>query len=123
MITCQCPDGSAVGAESLLAEQIHSLSKFDAGGKPLFALRLNEAKSGTIDRELDFVTRLKVIGALDRTAINQCGVRGGKMNQLPVVAVAHNSGMFAADSVERLIIAYLTGRITADFNLVDDDFL
>ena len=45
------------------------------------------------------------------------------MNQLPVVAIADDSSMFAADSLERLIEPDLTGSVASQFNLVDNDFL
>ena len=45
------------------------------------------------------------------------------MDQLPVVAVADDGSVLAADGVEGFVVTNLTRGITTDFNLVDDDFL
>ena len=45
------------------------------------------------------------------------------MHQLPVIAVALNSCMLAADGLERLVEAHLARGITTQLNLIDNDLL
>ena len=118
----QSPDGTTIGTESLLAEQIHTLCELDARGQSLLALRLDKAETRTIDRKLDLITRLQIVGPLNRTTVHQSRIGGREMDQLPVVAVADDGSVLAADGVEGFVVTNLT-RGTTDLNLVDDDFL